>query len=211
MDNAAVSASESPVETRRDQILEAAAAAFAEKGYQKATVKEIAARAGIAPGTIYLYFENKRDLLLAIADSLIAQPVDKALAEAAPLDAEEYVATVLRNRISFARENQAFLRAMVAEIWTDQEIRERFFNQIIGSILMAVVPYVQERVEEGKLRSCRAEIVIPAIAGGIVTLSALRVLAPGHLLVGASDDELVEELTQLYLYGLQPRPKEVLE
>ncbi|MCK4472718.1 MAG: helix-turn-helix transcriptional regulator, partial [Anaerolineae bacterium] len=66
-------------ERRRDIILEAAAAVFAERGYQRATMKEVAAHAGIAPGTIYLYFKNKRDLLLAIADHLITQPVDQTL------------------------------------------------------------------------------------------------------------------------------------
>ncbi|HIE38018.1 MAG TPA: TetR/AcrR family transcriptional regulator [Anaerolineales bacterium] len=198
-----------PGEARREQILKAAAALFAEKGYQRATVKEIAARAGVAPGTIYLYFENKRDLLLAIADRLIAQPVDQILVEASRLDAEAYVATIIRNRIQFARQNQALLQALVTEIWTDEELREQFFAQVIGPIIVAGAAYLQARVAEGKLRPCRPEIVAPAVAGAIIILSALRVLAPDYLLAGVSDEELVEELTRLYLYGLQPCPEGV--
>ena len=49
---------------RRTQILEAAAAVFAEKGFHKATTKEIARVAGISEGTIYNYFAQKRDLHL---------------------------------------------------------------------------------------------------------------------------------------------------
>jgi len=198
-------------ERRKDIILEAAAAVFAERGYQRATMKEIAAHAGVAPATIYLYFDNKRDLLLAIADRLIAQPVDRTLAEAARLDTKEYIATILRDRINFARENQTFIQVLVAEIWTDQELRERFFTRIMGPLLVTGFHYLQEQVAEGRLRPCRVEIVVPAIAASIVILSALRALAPEHLLAGVSDDELVDELARLYLYGLQPRPEEVVE
>lgn len=50
----------------RDLILDAAARAFNEKGFDRATTKEVARGAGIAEGTIYNYFETKRNLLLAL-------------------------------------------------------------------------------------------------------------------------------------------------
>jgi len=196
---------------RRDMILEAAAAVFAEKGYQRATMKEVAARAGIAPGTIYLYFKNKRDLLLAIADRLIAQPVDQALAGASHLDAREYISTILRGRIHFARENRALLQALVTEIWTDPVLKERFFARVIGPIFASGARYLGMQVEAGRLRPCRVEIVIPAVAGSIIFLSLMRALVPEHILPDISDDELVDELTRLYLYGLQPPLEEVAE
>ncbi len=198
-------------ERRRDIILEAAATVFAERGYQRATMKEVAAHAGIAPGTIYLYFKNKRDLLLAITDRLIAQPVDHTLAQLADLDAEAYIAAILQDRLQFARRNQAFLQALVTEIWTDEELRERFFTHVIGPILATAARYLQDRVAEGKLRPSRIEIVVPAVAGAIIILSVLRALVPGHILAGVSDDELVEELARLYLYGLKPSPEEEAE
>jgi AcrR family transcriptional regulator len=196
---------------RRDIILEAAAAVFAEKGYQRATMREIGARAGIAPGTIYLYFKNKRDLLLAIADRLIAQPVDQALAEASHLDAQEHISAILRDRIRFARENRSLLQALVTEVWTDLALQERFFTQVIGPIFASGARYLQRQVEAGRLRPCRVEIVAPAVAGAIVFLSAMRALVPEHILPHISDEELVEELTRLYLYGLQPCPEEMAE
>ncbi len=51
---------------KTSRILQAAISIFAEKGYNKATMLEIAARAGVAEGTIYEYFKNKRDLLFCI-------------------------------------------------------------------------------------------------------------------------------------------------
>ncbi|RME20929.1 MAG: TetR/AcrR family transcriptional regulator [Deltaproteobacteria bacterium] len=51
---------------KRDRIIDAAVEVFAEKGFRAARISDIASRAGVADGTIYLYFKNKEDLLLVI-------------------------------------------------------------------------------------------------------------------------------------------------
>src|ERR687898_2583792 len=55
---------------RRGQILEAARRVFAERGFRRATTREVARAAGISEGTIYNYFEDKDALLMAILDRL---------------------------------------------------------------------------------------------------------------------------------------------
>lgn len=54
--------SDAHLEARRQSILEAATRVFAQKGIASATMAEIASEAGISPGAIYRYFENKEDL-----------------------------------------------------------------------------------------------------------------------------------------------------
>src|SRR6266581_2995222 len=56
------------VEDRREQIIDAAMQAFSQKGYARATNKDIAREAGITPGLIYHYFDSKEALLKAIID-----------------------------------------------------------------------------------------------------------------------------------------------
>ncbi len=58
---------------KHEQILEAAATVFAHKGYYGARVADIAARAGIADGTIYLYFRSKEDILVKLFDEVISK------------------------------------------------------------------------------------------------------------------------------------------
>ena len=195
---------ENPAEVRRAQILEAAAAIFAKKGYQRTPVKEIAERANIAPGTIYLYFESKRDLLFAIADRLIRHAWGQTQAEMAQLGEEEYIAAVLRNTFDFVRQNRPFVRALVTEIWTDAELQDRFFNQILAPIFETGTSYLEAQIAGGRSRPCRVGVVIPTIAGSLIMLSLFRALAPDQFLVDFSEDELVGELTELYLYGLTP-------
>ncbi len=57
---------ESQKQKRRAQIIEGAVKVFARKGFYHATVKDVAREAGVADGTIYLYFKNKDDLLISL-------------------------------------------------------------------------------------------------------------------------------------------------
>lgn len=194
----------SQTRTRRMEILDAAAALFAEKGYARTPVKEIAEHAGIAPGTIYIYFKGKRDLLLSIADRIIGQAWSDTQAQLAPLNKEAYVATVLQNIFDFVQDNQAFLQALIPEIWTDDELQDQFFNQILAPLFETGASYLEEQIAAGHARPCRVEVVVPAIAGSLVMLPLFHTLAPDQFLEGFSEDDLVEELTQFYLEGLKP-------
>ena len=55
---------------KRAAILKAATSVFAEKGYFNSKVADIAKAAGVADGTVYLYFKNKDDVLLSILSRL---------------------------------------------------------------------------------------------------------------------------------------------
>jgi AcrR family transcriptional regulator len=54
--------------TRRQQLIDAAAGVFARKGYRAASISDVIARAGVARGTFYLYFDSKEQVFLAIVD-----------------------------------------------------------------------------------------------------------------------------------------------
>lgn len=71
-----------PRADKRERIVEAAIAVFAEKGFAAARISDIAKGAGVADGTIYLYFLNKEDLLLTIFEEKmveILRDLDRAL------------------------------------------------------------------------------------------------------------------------------------
>jgi AcrR family transcriptional regulator len=58
-----------PPDQRRQQLLEAATWVFARKGFRRASVSDIIARAGVARGTFYLYFDSKERVFLAIVEN----------------------------------------------------------------------------------------------------------------------------------------------
>jgi len=65
-------------EAKRERILDAAVVEIARRGYYRTTVSHIARRAGVADGTIYLYFKNKEDLLVSVFDRAMRRFIAEA-------------------------------------------------------------------------------------------------------------------------------------
>lgn len=68
------------------RILDAAVSVFAEKGFHAARVSDVAARAGVADGTVYLYFKSKEEILTAAINTAFDAFVSRAKAELAAID-----------------------------------------------------------------------------------------------------------------------------
>src|SRR5207245_8821186 len=105
---------------RRTQILAAAAVVFARKGFDRATVTEIARAAGLAEGSIYNYFRSKEELLVYIPSQL-AQPVLAALLEQAPMPrpVEEMEALLLLldgAMVERVRTHSSFLKVFISAL-----------------------------------------------------------------------------------------------
>lgn len=64
------------MEERRQDILDAARRVFVEKGYDNATMNDIAAAADVSAGSIYRYFENKRDLIAAASNACVEEDLE---------------------------------------------------------------------------------------------------------------------------------------
>src|SRR5215467_16396943 len=97
------------VAARRAQILDAATRVFASKGFNRATIRDVAQDAGVADGTIYNYFANKTDLLFGLLDRLNdteRRPASLAQASVAPL-------------MDFFR---AYLRERVEALWSSSDL-----------------------------------------------------------------------------------------
>ena len=63
--------------SKRDAILDAATRVFAERGFFAAQVADVARRAGVAAGTVYLYFKNKDDLLISLFNRTMREAIDE--------------------------------------------------------------------------------------------------------------------------------------
>ena len=114
------------IQARRDQILKAAVAVFAEKGFQKATIRDVAKMAGIADGTIYNYFENKTALMLAILNGMNdTERREDDLSLALHMDTHEFFQTYIRQRYSrMTEEGLDIMRAILPEVMVNPELRD---------------------------------------------------------------------------------------
>jgi len=192
------------IEARRNQILAAAAAVFAEKGFHRATTKEIARVAGVSEGTIYNYFESKGDLLIGIMTRLAElERLDEELASALQSDAREFFIAIFQERMGRITKNHEMLQAILPEIFVNPALRERFRQQFVQPTTTLFEQYIQARIELGHIRPLNVPLTVRAVQSMLIGLLVLRISGDEPIRSGWND--LPEVLATLILDGLSPR------
>jgi AcrR family transcriptional regulator len=104
------------IDSRREEILDAATDLFAEFGYSDAVTKDLAEKLQVGKGTIYRFFPSKRDLFLAAADRVMRRlrvHIDSAIALVD--DPVEKIATGTRAFLEFFAEHPKFVELLILE------------------------------------------------------------------------------------------------
>jgi AcrR family transcriptional regulator len=124
---------------RKNQILDAAAAVFAEKGFHPTTTRDIAKQAGISEGTIYNYFVNKTALLLGIFERMKESAIQEAIPEA--LEAPDFPTFLhmylYHPLLALQKDNFALFRIIISETMVNKEFRTLYNQQIFQPTLEA--------------------------------------------------------------------------
>jgi AcrR family transcriptional regulator len=195
------------IEARRNQILDAAAAVFAEKGFHQATTKEIAKTAGVSEGTIYNYFDSKADLLIGIMTRLAElENLDQELADALQSDARDFLVTIFRDRMGIVQDKVETIQAIMPEILVSPVLRERFHQQFLQPTTTLFEQYIRARVELGHIRPLNVPLAVRVVQSMFVGLLVLRIIL-GDELLQSEWDELPEVLATILFDGLSPRDR----
>lgn len=122
-------------ESRRDQILDAALACFAERGFQATSMADIIAASGLSAGAIYLYFAGKRDIALAVARRTMATRAGELAARAQAGDALSPSAMI--RTVSAGLERDGIGTGLILQLWGEAATDPTFFD-IVGEALAAL-------------------------------------------------------------------------
>ena len=110
------------IAARRNQILDAAVLVFAEKGFHRATIKDVAKAAGVADGTIYNYFENKTALILGLLNRLNeSEERPEHFAQAAEMDSREFTRYYVQQRFETLSQGRDIFQVLLSEILVNKE------------------------------------------------------------------------------------------
>ena len=195
------------IEARRAQILNAAATVFAEKGFHRATTREIARVADVSEGTIYNYFDSKEDLLVGIITRLAEQQQpDEVLAQALHGNARDSFVVMYRLRQKFIQQYGAMLQAVLSEVLINREFGEHYYREIVVPFLQLTEQYIQAQIERGQIRPVNAAWaarILLAINIGLVL--GFVVGDPLLLSEWENPDNLAEILTDFVIEGLGPQ------
>ncbi|WP_249870933.1 TetR/AcrR family transcriptional regulator [Oceanobacillus saliphilus] len=137
-----------------NQIIEAAVKVIAQNGYHGSQVSKIAKAAGVADGTIYLYFKNKEDVLVSVFEEKMGQFIDKiAQSTNQKQNAEEKLQTLIE--MHFRQLSEDYYLAIVTQLELRQsnyELRLKI-NKVLKPYLVVIDNIVKEGVEQRLFRS----------------------------------------------------------
>lgn len=193
---------------RPGEIVEAAMAVFAEKGFAAARLDEIAARAGVSKGAVYLYFETKEDIFRAVVEQAIAPNVANArallAAHAGPFP--ELVRTLagLVGRLVDTTPIGGVAKMVIGEARNFPELARIWHDQLVAHMLggfAAAVEAAQARgeVRAGDPRIYALQLIAPLLVGVIWRETFVPVGAPGFDIPA-----LLDQHVETYLRGIAP-------
>jgi len=191
---------------RKQQILDAALAIFAEKGFAGATTAEIARTAGVAEGTIYKYFQSKRELMVAVIKTFaITEPFLSLFEHVGEIDFPAFLTAVLENRMNLiegSAKGQPLL--LMSELLRDPELREIFNRQVIQPIMTKMEKFYESGAAAGYFRPLDKLVITRAMGGLVIGLLILTLLeGESSPLKGISRQKSAAELVELVLNGIK--------
>ena len=190
---------------KRERILDAAVKVFAQEGFYNAKVSQIAHEAGVADGTIYLYFKNKDDLLISLFESRmerVTAELGAALERVGPRPADRltgFFATYAQLVVA----HPELAEVLTVELRQSSKFRKEYQNPRFSDFLKLLAGLIADGQEQGEFdRSLPPPIAARAIFGMLDELALAWLLGRGEKfdIVRAAD-----ALGALVLRGLERR------
>jgi len=142
---------------RPKEILEAAFAEFSRNGYAATTLDQIAERAGVTKGTIYVYFENKEHLFISMVHDCTKAAFDTV--EDMFATHEGSTADLLRMQFSFIYQHivedqrrREVVRMLIAEAPRFPELADRYYQEILAPCMERLKQAIQRGIDRGEIR-----------------------------------------------------------
>lgn len=194
---------------RRSEIVRAAVDVFAERGYFAARMREVAKRAGVADGTLYLYFKGKEDLLVSILEEYAQAFLVRVRHDCKTLeDPRDKLRRIVERHLVSMQNDRALAHVFQIEL----RHTRRFLRQVARGKVAEYLHLLQEVVREGRnvgvfRRDVPPELAARAIFGALDEQVTAWVLArrPGDL------RGQVEPLLKILLAGLAPPANEEVD
>jgi len=187
------------IAARKAQILDAAAQVFSRQGYERATTREIADMADVSEGTLYNYFNSKRELLIGVAKAY----ADQLAEEIARVEAEDFgemLANLMANRFRTGRERRLFM-LFLYESRHNVDVHQYYVQDAMHRIINETEKRIIFLIEQGRMRPIDPVVAARTLSATIMGFAALFEL--GASVEHTSPEKLGEQVTDIFLNGLR--------
>ena len=188
---------------KRRRILDAAVSVFAQHGFYNAKVSQIAKEAGVADGTIYLYFKNKEDILIQVfidaMDEILRRQEEALAGITDPIDR---LRTFIRVHFASVAESRAMAEVITVELRQSAKFMRNTDMKPFGRYLAMIARIVDDGVRSGAFaESSVPRLIARAVFGAVDELALEWAMSDRH----QSLDEASSHVADLFLSGLVRR------
>ncbi len=196
---------DAPPPGKRERILDAAVRVFAKEGFYNAKVAQIAEAAGVADGTIYLYFKSKDELLINLFEDRMER-INANLRQALERadSAYERIRLVVHMHLQLTEQNRHMAEVICVELRQSSKFIKEYANPKFAEFLRLIAGALSAGQSSGELR---ADFDAPVVARAL--FGALDEIALAWLVRGAARVDLsraAEQLTRIFIDGLRIQP-----
>lgn len=202
--NAVARRSDPPPGAKRDAILRAAIDVFAERGFFNAQVADVARAAGVAAGTVYLYFKGKDDLLVSIFERSMREGLTRGRAAVANLeDPRERLLRLARAHLARLGRDRNLAIVFQVELRQSTKFMERFSATLLRDYLGLIREAVADGQREGLFRAdVKATAMAKMLFGALDEMATNWILSRRRYSLEADADIVVD----LFINGARARP-----
>ncbi len=191
-----------PKAERIAEILSAAREIFAAKGYQAATLSDIASQVGVVEGAIYRHFKNKRDILLRLYEEFYEELIQGAQEELPAIaGCRKKMRYLIWRHLKLFADDPEYCWILIREVRSDPHLYQSSIHELNRRYTGLSVTVIEEGIAEGEIRSDVSPFTVrDLIFGGIEHMMWRHLLAERSIDIEARTDEL----TDMVFAGLAP-------
>src|SRR3954447_10118995 len=201
--NAVARKSDAPPRPKRDAILRAAIDVFAERGYFNAQVADVARAAGVAAGTVYLYFKSKDDLLISIFERSMRDGLAHSRAAVADLgDPRERLQRLARAHLARLGSDRKLAIVFQVELRQSTKFMERFSSTLLRDYLGLIREAIADGQRAGMFRAdIKPTVAAKMLFGPLDEMATNGILSRRRYSLEADADTVVD----LFINGARAR------
>lgn len=192
------------VSDKHNKIIQAAIKVFARKGFYSARISDIAQEAKVADGTIYLYFNNKYDILISVFE----EEIGKIILEVKNLtdqedDPKKKLEIFAMQHMKMVRERKDLAEVLQMELRQSNKFMREYRNTKFIEYVDIVSRIIHKGQDEGVFR----KEVMPGVAkraffGALDETARLWILSPNNQY---TIEEAAEQISDIFLSGIEAR------
>ncbi|MGJ3253714.1 MAG: TetR/AcrR family transcriptional regulator [Elainellaceae cyanobacterium] len=189
-------------EETQARILKAAQRLFARQGYDGTTTRELAHAAGIAEGTLFRHFENKKAILVEVVTQGWVEILTDLLTELSEMGSYKAIDQVMRKRMLQMHKNADMLRVCFMEAQFHPDLRDRIQSEIIDKMTDVAEAFFQTAMDRGIYRPMNPRVVAQIFLGmfAVSGFSKDTVMKEGAS--PESMKEMAEGIADIFLNGV---------